>query len=211
MECYSPSVLNKQWNNENNVTQYEVEITLNAKDYHWPSKTFYYYKDTLITWLDPIFWPLEWGTTIKLFWQWFSQSWACNITARFWSYQVHPTYVEENMMTLISPAANFTWSVTIQVALNWREFDRDILVWKRDPENTFYYYAKPMIRAMTPRKWPTNWWTKIQVFGVWLDDIFSKLHLSNDRRIFYRFIDARDNSTQYWDIWNTTVEWSHVI
>ena len=58
-------------------------------------------------------------------------------------------------MIVKSPKANFTGGVVVQVAMNGRQFEKDITVNFRDYENTFYYYKCPQTIDMNTRKGPT--------------------------------------------------------
>jgi len=211
IKCDSPSVLNYDGINEKNITQYNVEITLNDRDLNGPKKIFYYYKDTVIRSLDPIFGPISGNTTVNLTGSDFTQQGACNTTIRIATYHIKPDIREKEYMVFKTPAVNFTGATVVQVALNGRQFDKDIQVHNRDEENTFYYYKEPLVRSMSPKKGPTIGGTPITILGIGFDDVFYNIMDNEERLIFYKFIDSKDNKTQYGDIYNATILNSHMI
>lgn len=211
IKCDSPNVLDVNDVNVKNITEYDVQITLNNKDLNGPVRKFYYYKDTIIKSLDPIYGPRTGNTTVNLTGIDFTQPGACNTTIRIATYHIKPDIREKEFMVFKTPAVNFTGATVVQVALNGRQFDRDIEVHNRNQENTFYYYKDPLIRAMSPKKGPTIGGTEVTLLGVGFDDVFYNVHNNKEKIIYYKFIDARDNKTQYGEIYNTTVTESHMI
>lgn len=211
IKCDSPSVLNGMGINEKNITQYDVEITLNDNDLNGPTQIFYYYKDTFTTSLDPIFGPRSGNTTVNITGLDFTQPGVCNVTLRVATYHIKPDIVEKGWMTFKTPQVNFTGATVVQIALNGRQFDKDNKVQNRDKENTFYYYKQPLIRNLSPRKGPTIGGTELTLFGIGFDDTFYEINNIEDRKIYYKFIDVNDQSIQYGDIYTTTVYDSHMI
>lgn len=211
IKCDSPSVLNYNGINEKNITEYSVEITLNNRDLNGPKKGFKYYKDTIITGVYPKFGPISGNTTVNVTGIGFNHPNACNTTIRVATYHIKPFHIEDTYLLFRTPEVNFTGATVVQLALNGRQFDKDYEVHYRDVENTFYYYKDPYIVNMTPRKGPTIGGTNVNLYGIGFDDAFYNFKLNEDKKIYYKFIDSRDNSTQYGDIYETTVTQDHYI
>ena len=218
IKCDTPSVLNYDGVNEQHITQYQVEITLNGVEINGPQQTFYYYKAPTITGVTPIFGPVEGGTTVNITGFDFKQREACNITARFATYHTKPIYVDNKYMIVRSPKANYTGAVVVQVSLNGKQFEKDITVRYRDYPNTFYYYKCPQTIEMKPRKGPTNGNNAISLYGVgyiepyYALDISSNEYQNINRVLYYRFVDANDEHVVYGSIYNTTVtQMQHVV
>ena len=211
IKCDSPSVLDYEGKNYKNITEYDVEITLNNKDLNGPKHKFYYYKDTYIAGLDPIFGPKSGNTIVNITGQDFTQKGACNVTVRVGTYHVKPDVVEKNFMTFRTPQANYTGSTTVQVALNGRQFDKDIIIHNRDIENTYYYYRGPLFRIMEPIKGPTNGKNTVNFLGVGFDEVFFLINNVQERKLYYKFIDASNNNIQYGKTNSTIVSSSHML
>lgn len=190
IKCDSPSVLNFNGENEKNITEYDVQITLNSYDLSGPKQKFYYYKDTFTAQLEPIYGPKTGNTTVVLSGMDFTQPGACNVTVRIATYHIKPDLIAQDKLTFTTPAVNFTGATVVQVALNGRQFDKDILVHNRDTENTFYYYKEPLIRTLSPKKGPTNGGSEISLFGIGFDSVFYSVKNAEDKKLFYRFIDS---------------------
>jgi hypothetical protein len=197
IKCDSPRVLNYNNINENNVTVYDIEITLNGIDINGPKQKFYYYKETFISAVKPIFGPISGNTTVNITGGDFAQFGACNITVRFATYQVKPIEVTHDYMVVRSPQANLTGAVVVQVALNGRQFDKDITVSLRDEQNTFYYYKFPYVVEMKPNKGTTIGNTEIDLLGVGFRDPFNTLTALEKHKMYYRFVDCNNNTIIY--------------
>ena len=203
IKCDSPSVLNYDGVNENKVTSYPLELTLNGEDVNGPQQMFYYYKAPVVTGISPIFGPVNGGTTVNITGFDFLQKEACNITARFATYQVKPIHVEHNYMIVRSPTANLTGAVVVQVSLNGKQFEKDKTINYRDYLNTFYYYKCPYTLEMKPQKGPTIGGNDIHLYGVGYIEPYYAIESNSDdyqdieRKIYYRFVDHNDNVTVY--------------
>ena len=205
MKCDSPSVLNYAGVNENKVEFYNLEITLNGADRNGPEQRFSYYKNTYISATKPYYGPITGNTHVKLSGYDFNQTAACNVTARFSTYQVKPEELTSEYIIIKSPAVNFTGATTVQVALNGQQFDRDITYRFRDSENTFYYYKNPLINFLGPNKGPTIGGTNVKIIGIGFDELFDFEKDPTKRVIYYRFVDHVNNSIVYGDIAKTNV------
>jgi len=205
IKCDSPSVLNYAGVNEKNIQFYTLEITLNGVDRNGPKQKFNYYKDTFISKVSPYYGPLSGNTTVNITGFDFGQPGACNVTARFSTYQVKPIVVTNEYMVVTSPKVNFTGATTVQIALNGQQFDKDITLRFRDIENTFYYYKSPLINFIGPNKGPTIGGTHVKVIGIGFDEVFDFEKDNNKKVMYYRFVDHKDKKTQYGDIYKTKV------
>lgn len=205
IKCDSPSVLNYEGINEKNITEYDVQITLNNKDLSGPMQKFSYYKDTVIRSITPIYGPQSGNTTVNVTGSDFTQAGACNATIRIASYHIKPHIIEKEFMTFKTPEVHFTGATVVQVALNGRQFDKDIEVHHRNKENTFYYYKQPLIRTINPKKGPTTGGSHIDILGAGFDDIFFNIEDNKNKKVYYKFIDADDKTTQYGETYTTTV------
>ena len=210
IKCDSPSVLNYEMVNEKNITEYDVQITLNGIDLSGPKQKFYYYKDTFISALDPIYGPKSGNTTVTLSGMDFTQPGACNVTVRIATYHIKPDLIEKEKLVFTTPLVNFTGATVVQVALNGRQFDKDIEVKNRDKENTFYYYREPLIRTLNPTKGPTNGGNEISIFGIGFDSVFYKVKSSEEKKLYYRFVDS-DSGKQLGESSLIQVDSSHII
>ena len=211
IKCDSPSVLNADNINENNITFANLEISLNQEDFNGPEQKFYYYVSPYISSVSPIFGPIEGGTDVNITGGVFNQEGACNVTVRFATYQVKPELdnIGSDLIKVKSPQANLTGSVVVQVALNGQQFEKDITINYRDKENTFYYYKCPMTVEITPQHGPKIGGTEITLYGIgYLEPYFalskegnSKINQYQDleRKIYYRFIDAYDDEIIFGD------------
>ena len=168
IKCDSPSVLNADNINENNITFANLEISLNQEDFNGPEQKFYYYVSPYISSVSPIFGPIEGGTDVNITGGVFNQEGACNVTVRFATYQVKPELdnIGSDLIKVKSPQANLTGSVVVQVALNGQQFEKDITINYRDKENTFYYYKCPMTVEITPQHGPKIGGTEITLYGI---------------------------------------------
>jgi hypothetical protein len=77
----------------------------------------------------------------------FNQEGACNKTVRFATFEIKPIHeTEDNLITVLSPQVKVADEVVVAVALNGQQFNKDIVLHKRDYENTFsytnYYYGE---------------------------------------------------------------------
>ena len=206
IKCDSPSVLNVDGINENNVTFANLEISLNSEDFNGPEQKFYYYVAPYISNVNPIFGPINGGTEVNITGGVFNQEGACNVTVRFTTYHVKPELedIKSDTIKVKSPKANYTGSVVVQVALNGQQFEDDITVNYRDKENTFYYYKCPMTVEITPAHGPKIGGTDITLYGVgYIEPYFAlgkdgnnKINQYQDleRKIYYRFIDAYEDT-----------------
>ena len=190
IKCDSPSVLNYAGINENNVRFYTLTISLNGYDTHGPGQRFDYYKETHISSLEPIYGPTSGGTVVKISGGDFAQPGACNVTVRFSTYMVKPINYTNSTMYVSSPMSNFTGGVVVQVALNGKQFDKDIKVNFRDKENTFYYYKTPFVSLMKPLKGPTIGGTRVVIFGMNFDEVYYNDPNNENHIIYYRFVNA---------------------
>ena len=217
IKCDSPSVLNYDGVNENEITEYSLELTLNGEDINGPVQKFYYYKSPVVLGVTPIFGPVEGGTTVNITGYDFLQPGACNITARFATYHTKPIHVESNYMIVKSPEANYTGAVLVQVALNGRQFEKDITINFRDYENSFYYYKCPQTIEIKPRKGPTIGQNEISLYGVGYIEPFYALDVNTDeyqnieRKVYYRFVDAENEQIVYGDVQTTTAKETQIL
>ena len=194
IKCDSPSVLNYKGVNEYNITEYDLQITLNGKDLNGPIQKFYYYKETFISKVEPIYGPTSGGTTVKISGGIFNQAHACNVTVRFSTYPIKPINYTSDTIFVTSPASNFTGAVVVQVALNGKQYDKDIQINFRDNENSFYYFKWPLITQVKPSKGPTIGGTSIKVFGMNIENVFYNQPDKSKHLLWYRFVDINDQS-----------------
>ena len=188
IKCDSPSVLNYVGVNENNIRYYNIMISLNGYDSYGPSQRFNYYKETYISGIEPIYGPTTGGTIVKINGGDFAQDGACNVTVRFSNYMIKPINYTNSTIYVTSPESNFTGAVVVQVALNGRQFDKDIQINFRDKENTFCYYKPPFITMMKPVRGPTIGGTRLVVFGMNFDSIYHNEPNIENHVIYYRFV-----------------------
>lgn len=186
IKCDSPSVLVNGLN-ERNISQYDLQITLNNHDLNGPIQKFYYYKDTYVKSITPIYGPKSGKTVVTLNGMDFTQIGACNVTIRIATYHIKPDVIERNKLVFLTPEVNFTGATVIQIALNGRQFDKDIAVHNRDVENTFYYYKEPLLRSLDPKKGPTIGGTMISMLGVGFDNVFYNQKQGEMKKMYYRF------------------------
>lgn len=211
LKCDSPPVLNDEGINENFVDYYELEISLNGKDISGPPKNFYYYPESQLNMLYPIFGPLGGNTPVNVTAFGISHKNACNPAVRFSSLEIYPEVVnkEQNWMIVRSPPANYSGAVEVQLSLNGKDFDiKDTQVNVRDLKHTFYYYKFPIVTDIIPAKGPTSGKTKIDVLGLNLNAPFyfiknTKKELTDqnentyDQVVYYKFVDEKNPSIQY--------------
>jgi hypothetical protein len=195
IKCDSPSVLNYAGKNENGIKSYTVELTLNGIDINGPGKLFSYYEETWISSVTPILGPVDGGTFVNITGGDFNQTGVCNVTVRFATYQVKPDYFDSNVISVRSPKASYPGAVVVQVALNGRQFDKDIIINFRDEENTFYYYKLPLITDVKPEKGPTIGGTEITLNGVgFRDPFYSDTFTEEERKLYYRFVECNNEN-----------------
>ncbi|MCP3686031.1 MAG: hypothetical protein GY861_25580 [bacterium] len=211
IKCDSPSVLNYKGINEKNIKYYDVMITLNGVDFNGPAHKFYYYKDTIISKLDPFYGPISGNTTVDMTGFNFNQTGACNPVVRFSTYEVKPKIFNNTNLQVVSPKVNWTGATTVQLALNGQQFDKDITIRYRDFENTFWYYKNPLVTFMSPNKGPTIGGTNIKVLGIGFDEIFAYQKDPKKKKLYYKFIDKKDNKTQYGNTFLTKVKNNHAL
>lgn len=186
LKCNSPS-------QQDGSDFYDVEITLNRVNFEGPPKKFYYYNETYITGVYPKFGPIEGDTTLNITGTGFAQRGACNVTARIATYQMKPLEVTDNYMIVKTPKVNLPGATVVTVALNGKQFEKDIALGIRNIENTFYYTKQPFATDMKPTKGTNIGGTKISLTGTGFKDPFDSV-LSSDYKLYYRFIDCADNT-----------------
>ncbi len=206
IKCDTPSVLNYEGINVNNITETNVELTLNGVDINGPALKFYYYKETVISAIEPQRGPIEGNTNVKISGYDFKQPGACNVTVRFSTYHVKPDIIENDYIIVKSPQASLTGSVVVQVALNGRQFEKDITINYRDIQNTFYYYKQPLIMEMKPNVGPAIGGTEMEIYGLNLDEPFGP---GSNKVIHYRFVDCDNQNIVIGDNYNATITDPH--
>jgi len=164
-----------------------------------------YYKETFISTLAPIYGPITGNTTVKISGGDFAQPGACNVTVRFSTYMVKPISYTNDTIIVSSPQTNFSGAVVVQVALNGKQFDKDIKINFRDKENTFFYYKPPLVTLMNPIKGPTIGGTRIMIYGMNFETIFFYETDVEKRIMYYRFIDRENNNLLGGKIFKTRV------
>ena len=208
IKCDSPSVLNHEGININGIANYSLQITLNGEDINGPEQLFMYYKSPIITNVNPMLGPIEGGNNINITGFDFNQPGACNVTARFATYQTKPYKIDNTYMMVKAPEANLTGSTVVQVSLNGQQFEKDLTINYRDKQNTYYYYKCPMTVELKPERGPAIGGNEISIYGIgYIEPYFALESDGNnninsyqnnvDRKIYYKFVDAEDNDIQY--------------
>lgn len=158
IKCDSPSLLNSQGYSmlTNHMLFYYVEVTIDGgREIAGPRFKFMYYKDPVLSDIQPGSGPTRGGTTVKVLGTGFNQEGACNRTIRFATYEVKP--INETLDTTIwvkSPAVKIPDAVVVSVALNGQQFSKDFILHVKDDENTFEYYNDPLVSSFTPHSGP---------------------------------------------------------
>ncbi len=165
IKCSSPPVLNAHGVNENNVRFYDIEITLNRKDLNGPKKRFYYYKEVTLKGVNPPGGPIEGNTTVQIFGKGFRPESACNVTERFGTFQIRPINFTENIVFAKTPNVSLADDVVVSHGINGQQYNPDITLNYRDPENTYTYYSQPVVVAYEPKRGPSSGGTKITFSG----------------------------------------------
>lgn len=200
LKCDSPSVLNSDGVNEKNVDFYTLELSLNGIDISGPAQNFYYYKETLITNISPIFGPLRGNTPVNLTAINLDHKNACNVRVRFSTVDAIPEIIEGNTLLFRSPPANYSGAVEVQLSLNGKDYDNDPNVHKRDIAHTFYYYKFPIITDIVPAKGPTTGKTKIDILGLNLNSPFYFLDNNQEKLVYYRFVNGDQQDIVYGEV-----------
>lgn len=203
LKCDSPSVLNGEGINENNIDFYTLELSLNGIDISGPAQKFYYYKETFITNISPIFGPLRGNTPVNLTAINLNHKNACNVRVRFSTIDAIPEIIDGNTLLVRSPPANYSGAVEVELSLNGKDYDHDPNVHKRDIPHTFYYYKFPIITDIIPGKGPTTGKTKIDILGLNLNSPFYFLKNNQEKIIYYRFVNLENEEITYGDIKST--------
>jgi len=165
IKCSSPSVLNDHGINENNVKFYDVKITLNRKDLSGPAKRFSYYKEVTLKTVTPPGGPIEGGTNVQITGKGFRPECACNVTDRFGTMQIRPLNFTENTVNVVAPNATIPDDVVVSHGINGQQYNPDINLNYRDPENTYTYYDTPAIVEFSPKRGPNTGGTKVTFKG----------------------------------------------
>lgn len=104
----------------NHMLFYYVEVTIDGgREIAGPRFKFMYYKDPVLSDIQPGSGPTRGGTTVKILGSGFNQEGACNRTIRFATYEVKP--INETLDTAVwvkSPAVKIPDAVVVSVALN---------------------------------------------------------------------------------------------
>jgi hypothetical protein len=165
IECSSPPVLNDHGVNENNVRSYDIAVTLNKKDLTDTKFQFHYYKEVTLKNITPPGGPLEGNTTVEISGKGLNQHPACNITNRFGTYQVRPTKYNDTVSEAKSPKAFLPDDVVVSHGINGQQYNPDLKINNRDPENTYTYYGRPLIVDYDPKRGPSSGGTKVKFDG----------------------------------------------
>jgi hypothetical protein len=103
-------------------------------------------------------------------------------------------------------------AVVVQVALNGRQFDKDITVAYRDEQNTFYYYQFPYVTEIKPDKGPTIGATEIKLYGSGFEDPFYQIKSEEAKKLYYRFVNCQNEEEIFTTPGTyTTVQYSHSV
>ncbi len=165
IKCSSPPVLDRYGVNVNKVAFYDVSITLNRKDLSGPVKRFHYYKEVAVKTVVPSGGPIDGGTLVKLTGRGFRPVCACNVTVRFGTFQVRPVNFTEDTVFVRTPNVTLPDDVVVSYGVNGQQYNPDITLNKKDVENTFTYYGKPIVTNYHPRKGPSVGGTVIKITG----------------------------------------------
>ena len=163
--CSSPPVLNRQGVNEKNVKFYDVEITLNHRDLSGPAKRFHYYREVTIRSVTPPGGPIEGNTTVQLAGRGFRPECPCNVTSRFGTFQVRTVNFTENLVVVRSPNVTLADDVVVSHGINGQQYNPDPVLNYRDIENTYTYYANPIVASYYPDRVPSSGGSLIKFFG----------------------------------------------
>lgn len=110
--------------------------------------------------------PVTGGTLITVKGIGFKQSAVCNMTTRFATYhQIPQSVASEDSMIVKSPAVATPDSVVVAVAMNGQQFSKDVILYDRDPSNTFTYYEHPYISDYEPETGLSGGNTLIKIKG----------------------------------------------
>ena len=198
--CDSPNVLNEEGENYKNVDFYSVELTLNGLDISGPAKKFYYYEEPEITGIYPRFGSIQGNTPLNVTGLNLNQKNACDIRLKFSTFDVKPEKKLNNSLLVLTPPANYSGSVTVELTLNGKDYVRNDEDHFRDNENTFYYYKFPIITDIIPAKGPTTGGTKIDILGLNLNAPFYGIPKETEKLVFYKFVDSKNSSIQYGEV-----------
>lgn len=193
LKCNSPSVLNFEGINVNNITEYPIVITLNGKDRYGPAQTFRYYIAPKIKSITPNLGIIRGGEEVTVTGGPFKQVNACFPIIRFSTYQVKIYDMQETSLKVRSPKVNLIGAVTVQVSLNGRDFENDITIYERDVENTFIYYKEPLFTEIKPNKGPNIGGTNIKILGIGFEQPFYNVKNKNDHKVYFKFVDCDSN------------------
>lgn len=196
IKCDSPPLLNK-FGYSAIVTGrefYFVKITINGgREIEGPAFKFNYYKDPIISKLEPNRGPTRGGTVSKVTGEGFAQYGACNKTARYSVFEKKLINDTDNDTFIYteSPAANIPDAVVYAVALNGQQFSRDYILHWRDFENTFSFYDDPTFIGYTPKRGPSTGKTPIKIkgFGFMPSKDEENKPTIDRNRMWVRFID----------------------
>lgn len=159
IKCDSPSILNEQGYSKitNTMWWYNVEITVDGgRELAGPPFRFNYYKEPRLFDISPNSGPISGGTRVNVIGSGFNQEGVCNRTLRFSVFETKPLgSVNDTHALVVSPKAEVPDAVVVGLALNGQQFTKDIVIHKRDPENTFEYYNIPVVTSYEPRSGPS--------------------------------------------------------
>ena len=161
MYCDSPRVLDPYGNNVNNTKNLSMRVTFNGgKDFINTSAVFKYYtqpKEILVT---PHFGPIAGGTNVTIIGDDFSP--YCNLSVRFTTTELKPTYINSTTLSVLSPAVDCPNDVELDVSLNGQQYTKANI---SKFDTRFSYYKAPLISSLYPHEFPSGGHTPVTIVG----------------------------------------------
>lgn len=163
--CDTPSVLNSQGENVNNITNYTIDITINGIDVVPSNKTFIYYTQPTLISITPAVGPITGNTKINLTGSDFSTH--CNVTVKFGTIEVNGDYQapkndQPSYINTSSPAVTCPGDTVVQVSLNGQQYTPNLYP---DDKTVFTYYGDIFIAYNNPVTFPVTGGSVINIYG----------------------------------------------
>ena len=190
--CHTPSVLNKQGVNVDNITDYDLSVTMDeGKVLYGNKQRFQYYKQHTIDSVYPNIGPVEGGTTVKISGTNFSDYKNNKIVVRFATYTAEILKIEKDNITVKAPTANFTGPVHVQISFNDQQFDEK----NHNKKNSFIYHKWPVVESIEPERGPVNAENEITLHGMNFIKAYDtkkeigEIKPEDKDTIYYRFVE----------------------
>ena len=164
--CSTPSIINRyEMTSTTDDLFFDVEVTMNAKDFSGFPQRFYYYNDPQLKGIYPNSGSVEGNTLTKIKGLGFKPDHSCNLTVRFSTYQIKPIEVDDDSITVKSPPVSIHGEVIVGISINGQQFTKDIIINNKDIENTFTYFNSPIFTYYFPSLGPSNGGSLVKISG----------------------------------------------